>query len=496
MQAPAFRRDRLRDGPVRLSTKLRQGIGALPGSHKDWAFNTVLLLYYSQVLGVPASSASVVLGVALLVDAITDPLLGAWSDNFRSRWGRRHPFMFAAVIPVVTGIYLLFAPPQGASPGFLTGWMLFFTLLVRASFTLFSVPWHSITAELSLDYEERTSIITYRFLIGWVGGIAFIFSMYTFVFAASDGFDAGQMNPANYPRFAVIVAGLIGFWMLSTTALTLREVPYLPQPVGVTEKVRLRKLFGQIGLALGNRNFRILFTTTLFASAIGGTGQVFDVYMNLYFWEFKSDDLRWFSLVVVGALFSFVVVPALQARFQKHRILIWALVLVMLLAMSKVLLRFAGVLPDNGDPLLLPLLVIHLSVVVFVLNIAAIMFASMVPDLVDEQEFLTGIRQEGVFSSSVGFAAKATTSLGLIAGGLLLDFVIRFPRGDQPGEIAGDVLFRLAFVDGIAVNLVFLIPLLLMFGYTLTRDNLRDIQTHLVSVAESPPERPPASIGS
>lgn len=488
MHQPAFRRDRLRDGPVRLNTKLRQGLGALPGGHKEWAFNTVLLLYYSQVLGMPASSASVVLGVALLVDAVTDPLLGAWSDNFRSRWGRRHPFMFASVLPVMAFMYWLFAPPQGESAAFLTGWMLVFTLLARSSFTLFAVPWNAITAELSLDYVERTSIITYRFLIGWTGGIVFVFSMFTFVFPASAEFDAGQMNPANYPRFALIVSCLMGLWMFSTSALTLREVPYLPQLVGSVsggENAGLRQLVGQIGLALDNRNFRILFAATLIAAAIGGTGQVFDVYMNLYFWEFKSGDLRWFSLVVIGALLSFLVVPGLQARFQKHHILLATITLVMMLAMAKVLLRFADIWPDNGDPLLLPLLVMHLTVVVFVLNISAIMFASMVPDLVDEQEFFTGVRQEGVFSSSITFAAKATSSLGLIVGGVLLDWVIRFPLDSQPGEVAGDVLFRLAVIDGIAVNLVFLIPFALLFRYSLTRDKLESIQDQLKSSAVS-----------
>ena len=108
----AYTREKLRDGRVPLSTKLWQGLGALPGSHKDWAFNNLLLLYYSQILGLPASMASLVLALALIVDAITDPIVGSVSDNCRSRLGRRHPFMYASAVPLGFAIYLLFAPPR------------------------------------------------------------------------------------------------------------------------------------------------------------------------------------------------------------------------------------------------------------------------------------------------------------------------------------------------------------------------------------------------
>ena len=107
------------------------------------------------------------------------------------------------------------------------------------------------------------------------------------------------------------------------------------------------------------------------------------------------------------------------------------------------------------------------------------MFASMVADIVDEQELETGLRQEGVFSAGITFAGKATTSLGLIIGGMLLDLFIRFPRGVEPGAVHPDILFLLAFSDGIAVPLLNLIPFMLLLGYSLTSTRLDDIQTEL-----------------
>ena len=84
-----FISERERQGPVPTHVKILNGFGAIPGQHKDFAFNTLLLLYYSQILGLPASWASLALGASLVIDAVSDPLVGSWSDNFRSRFGRR-----------------------------------------------------------------------------------------------------------------------------------------------------------------------------------------------------------------------------------------------------------------------------------------------------------------------------------------------------------------------------------------------------------------------
>ena len=474
-----FRRSRSRIGTVPVSTKLYQGLGALPGGHKDWAFNTVLLLYYSQILGIPASYAGIVLAIALVLDAITDPMVGAYTDNFRSRFGRRHPFMLAAALPVSLAMYFLLSPPEGASVAFLTGWMLVFTLTVRVAFTFFAVPWNAVAAELSEDYRERTSIIIYRILVGWVGGVIFIFVMFSLVFPATPVNENGLLVQSNYRVFGIVVPLLMLLWMLLTTVLTRGEVQYLPQPTDRVPAPGLRDSVVRIGTALRSRNFRLILFATLLFSGIAGTGQVFDTYMNLYFWEFKSADLRWFSLSIAGAFLSFMTAGVLQRHLEKQQIVVIAMTLTMLLMMLKVTLRFLDLWPDNGDPLLLYLFIGHLIVVVYCLNTALIMFASMIPDMVDEQEVVTGLRQEGVFASSVSFANKATSSVGLIAGGFLLDFVVRFPRGTQPGEIDADVLFRLAFTDGIGVTIFYLLPIILMLRYSLTEGRLDEIQGEL-----------------
>ncbi len=474
-----YRREKDRAGKVPISTKLFQGIGALPGSHKDFAFNTFLLLYYSQILGVPAAYTSIVLAIALVVDAVTDPMVGAYSDNFRSRLGRRHPFMYAAALPLGLFMFLLFSPPAGASDTGLLLWLLAFTLLVRIAFTFFVVPWNAVAAEFSSDYVERTSIITFRYLVGWIGGVTFSFCIYSLVFVPTDAYPAGQLNPDNYSRFALIVAVMISIWCLLTTYLTQREVPYLLQPVKPTPKFDLKKLARDVLLALQSRNFRLIFLCTLLFAGIAGIGGVFDIYMNTYFWEFKPADLRWYGFAIFGAMTAFITVPLLQRRFEKQDILVVAMGVAWLLGFVKVMFRFLDIWPENGDPMLLVMLITLACFSIYALTTAGIMFGSMIADLVDEQELEVSRRQEGVYASSIGFSAKATSSLGLIIGGVLLDSFISFPRGTLVGEVADGTLFRLALTDGILVPLMFIVPILMLRRYSLTRTRLEDVQRQL-----------------
>ena len=84
-------------------TMASYGFGAAAYGVKDAGFGTFLLLFYNQVIGVPASTVGLVIMLALVVDAFVDPTVGFLSDRTRSRWGRRHPWMYAAALPIMLG---------------------------------------------------------------------------------------------------------------------------------------------------------------------------------------------------------------------------------------------------------------------------------------------------------------------------------------------------------------------------------------------------------
>ena len=478
-EAYQYTRQAVRNGKVPRSTKILQGAGGIVNSHKDFAFNTFLLLYYSQILGLSASLVSIVIAISIVIDAVTDPIVGSLSDNFKSRLGRRHPFMFAAAVPFGLTMYFLFVPPLLGDWGLLA-WLLFFTIAARLAFTFFIVPWNAIAAEFSTDYVERTSIITYRYMVGWAGGLAFILFTWSYLFPNTEAYPAGQLNPDSYPIFGLAVGCLVAFWALVSALGTKREIPYLLQPRKSTPKFSLRRTFDEVVLALRNANFRLLFLVFLMFSGLAGVGGVFDIYMNTYFWEFTPDELRWFAFSAVGAICAFMFVPLLQRAIDKHTLLQYFLSIYMVGAILKVCFRFWDIWPQNGDPMLLYLLVVHAIVMTFLITTCGIMVGSLIADLMDEQELDTGKRQEGVFASGISFSAKATSSVGIVIGGFLLDYIIRFPTKAAMGEVGEQTLFLLALNDGVLIPALFFIPTYLMSRMTMTRVRLQEVQTALM----------------
>jgi GPH family glycoside/pentoside/hexuronide:cation symporter len=149
--------------PVPWRVRIAFGIGQLPEGIKSAAFGFFLLFYYNQVLGLSGTLSGIAIFLALIVDAISDPMVGALSDSTRSRWGRRHPYMYAAAIPFAASFYFLFAPPAGLTEMGLFWWLTIFSIATRTFMTFYSVPHMSLGAELTSDYDERP----YCPLSGW-----------------------------------------------------------------------------------------------------------------------------------------------------------------------------------------------------------------------------------------------------------------------------------------------------------------------------------------
>ena len=474
---PKYER-RERSGNLSFSTKLFQGIGAVPDTIKNWTFNTFALLFYNQVLGIDAFFVSIALAVAIVFDAVTDPLVATISDNMKSRWGRRHPLMLIASLPLGVALYCVFVPPVGLSDNGLFIWLMTFTVLTRGLMTLYFVPWSAIAAELSDDYDERTSVMAYRFAVGWTIGVGLPFFMFTFIMPGSEKYPVGQLNPAGYPSMALIAGCLVTAGALATTLLTLREIPYLRQHAGETPTFSFAQTARELMQALRNRQFALIFVIVLASAAIGGTTVNIGIYIQTFFWGFTTEDLRWLTLSAAGAFIAFPLVAAVQRRWDKKYILLTCGVVSLAEGMALVPLRFLGVLPENGDPMLL---VIFVSVGVSQVAIAVIqgiIGASIVADLLDDHELRTGYRQEAMFNAALSFSNKAVSGVGTLMGGLILT-MIAFPTGVPPEEVPADAIVRLGAVVGIAIPLLYLIPISLITRYKITRARHAEIRAAL-----------------
>ena len=146
------------------------GFGAIASGVKNHVFGGWVLVYYNQVLGLDPALAGLALALALVVDAITDPLVGVWSDRVRTRWGRRHPFMYAGIVPFAVSFYLLLQPPADLSQNSLFVRLLCLTVAVRVSMTLYEIPRAALGPELTKDYDQRTQLVGWSTSYGWFGG--------------------------------------------------------------------------------------------------------------------------------------------------------------------------------------------------------------------------------------------------------------------------------------------------------------------------------------
>ena len=278
-----YRRQRPRVGKVSTQTKIFQGVGALPDSLKGFAFGTFLLFYYSQVLGLPASLAAGAIAVALIVDAFFDPMVGSFSDHLKTRLGRRHPLMCLSAGPLGLSLFLVFSPPHGLPPNILASWLLLTTVAANMSMSVFLIPWTALYAEFSDDYAERTTIVTYRYAMGWIGSLIFIYMTWTYLFPSTPAYDPGQLNPHDYRLFALMLAAAVALTVLATTHLTRREIPHLLQPMSPTPRINVFHVMREIGSTLSNREFLILFCGALLTARISGTTGALGIYVQTYF---------------------------------------------------------------------------------------------------------------------------------------------------------------------------------------------------------------------
>lgn len=467
--------------PPGLFTRIAYGIGQMAEGTKTVGFDTFLLFYYNQVLGLPGSLAGTAILCALCVDAVTDPLVGSVSDGARSRFGRRHPFMYASALPMAFCFIMLFNPPSLSAAGTFA-WLLTFAVGVRVSMTLYSVPSNAMLAELTTDYDERTGIASLRTLFFWLGSLLVGLLGYLFFFAPSDRFADGRFDASAYGDFGWTCGALIVLAILVCSVGTHHRIATLPQGAPATRK-GLRRLVGDFNSALGNRSYRMLTIGALFASIAAGFTSAAGLYINTFFWGFSTQQisLLLFSLFAAVGIATVVARP-ISSKFEKRNSALWLSVFATFIGPFAIGARLLGIMPPNGDPLLLWLVLGHTLVLMTTVVAIQILVISMVADAVDVTALKTGRRQEGVFFSVLSFIAKASSGIGGFIAGVMLD-LIAFPRTVDPSAMdpAKATQLGLAMIPVLVV--LYTLLCLFLSGYRISRAEHRRVTAQLARVS-------------
>ncbi|MEM8695132.1 MAG: MFS transporter [Pseudomonadota bacterium] len=470
-------------------TKLAYGFGSVAYGVKDGGLKYFLLLFYGQVIGVDQLLVGAAILLALVADAFSDPIVGYWSDNLRSRWGRRHPFMYAAAIPISVSYYFIWNPPQGWSDQALFWYIAILAIVIRTFITFFETPNTALAPELTEDYDERSSLLSFRYYFGWTGGNAMTVINFAMIFPAfaTLAIPNGQFNPDAYSLYGLIAAGVIFSAIMISALGTHSQIPNLKAPPPKRE-LTLRRIFGEIFETLSSRSFLALFCAALLAWTASGLAAGLVFYFGTYFWGFSPQQLGMITLgVFLSAIIGAALAPIVTRRFGKKRGAITIGLIAFLGAPMPIFLRLIGVLPDNDSPFIFWFYLIANTIDVGLIICYQILAASMIADLVEQAEVKTGRRSEGLFFAAATFMRKWGEGLGIVVATVVLS-AVGLAAGAVQGEVSEETLWNLGAVYVPTILALWMTMIAFISFYSLDRsgheENLRELAKRREAAAD------------
>ena len=459
-----------------LRRRLLYSSGVVNYALKDAAFGVFVLFYYKQVLGLSGTLTGAAIALSVVWDAISDPLVGAWSDKLRSRWGRRHPFMFASVIPLALSFVAIFWPPESVLDSQLPlfYWLLASVLLLRTALTFFMVPFLALGAEISTDYHERTLLANARTNLGWFIGVLVPATSLAVVFTGEGAAD-GRFIIGNYQFYGLLSAAGVIIASIICIKGTEPYIPTLPRSTSIPGA----SMWRDITNTFRNRNFRYI---VVLETALGGMSGIISTLLMVtytYFWELSTATI---SLMFAGPhLLAVLLVTSssgwLHKRLEKQQLLRLSCLLGALNLLWLTPLKLLDWLPDNNS-LVLGLIFLNYTLNTVFTILRTVSNHSLLADIADEQDLATGQRQEGVMFAAAFFAAKFISGFGYLVAGPFLD-LIGLEAGMQPGEAPYSVILGLGLIMGPGLALILLIPAWMAFKLDLSQQGQLQVQQAL-----------------
>lgn len=481
--------------PLNWSAKLAYALGGVAYGVKGNGFSYFLMLCYGQAFGLPSEQVGLALMLAFLFDAFSDPLVGYLSDNTKSPLGRRHTYMYGAVIPIGIAYWALWNPPAGLSETGLFWYLVALAISVRLIITFYEVPCTALNAELTQDYDERTRLLTLRAVLVYVGGVVMAAATLAFILQTNEEgsafTDGDGFGVYGFAASCVIMGSI-----LICAIGTHRFIPHLKAAASVPKS--LREGLSEVVQTLRSPSLAALFGSQLAGYAAFGIGAALIYYVLGYFWAFSGQQSAIITAsILVSAGLALFIGPPIAQRLGKRRAAFLFGLGALILAVGPITLRLIGLMPPNGHPALFPII---LTAVVFEYAMIIAMNAtiqSMVADLVEDAELRTGRRSEGLIFSVVTFTRKAVEGVGVLAASIILA-LIGFPEGADPGEVDAATIYDLGLFYAPAVFLFWAMMLILILRYRIERAdheaNLAALMARAAAETEDPGEMSEKSV--
>ena len=444
---------------------------------KNVIFGTWVLLYYNQVLGLEPYLASIALGVSLFFDAISDPLVGVWSDRFKSNLGRRHPFIYASIFPLAFCIWLLFVPPSSYDQSYLFLKLLTLTVCIRLAITFFETPRAALGPELTKNSDRRNTLNAMGLFFGYGGAILVGFVMLEFFLPETSGYMGSRayLNPEGYEKlayFAGFLTLVLGFVAASSTHKHINDLHVVSDNLNVD----IKQVFREVIETLSNKSWlMIFFGGCLYALFLGlntGVGN----YISIYFWEWTPSDISVFPLAGgVSAIIGAIIAVVISQGREKKNIALFALSATVLISYIPFVLRLidplfeAQTFPSNGSNALWWIMISHQCVTDVLSVMGWVILISMVFDVVEDSQKKTGRRDEGLFLAGPGLFQKVFSGLGVFILGFVLQF-LGFSNTEATIQEMKEPVNNLVLFICIIGPILNIGGLTFIYFYTITRD--------------------------
>jgi len=395
------------------------------------------LKFATDVLLLAPAAVGVIFATGRLWDAISDPIVGTWSDRTKTRLGRRRPWMLAAIPLIVVAMLATWMPPATLSGGALAGWVAVSLFAFYTAYTMYAVPHQSLGSELSTDHHDRSRIFGV-YNGSFMLGMMLAFGGMQFVMTSDDQRAAAGL--------LAMGAGAVVLCVLLIPPTRLRERPEY-QGRGAASS------FGALRDVLRNRHAqRLLFVQFVQMLGTGVIG-ILSPYQLQYI--LKRPDLvgPLPALFVIFNLASIPIWVMLSRRFGKRRVWLASMVL-------GGFVFGATALVGEGDVLLITLL---LPLAGFALGCGGTVGPSILADVIDGDELDTGERKEGAYNAAWGFALKLSNALVILVTSLVLQGIDFQPNVEQTD--AAKLAIRLLY--GVMPLTMFLAAAAVFRGFSL-----------------------------
>jgi GPH family glycoside/pentoside/hexuronide:cation symporter len=460
---------------VPFLTKIIYGTG-------DWgraSFNTLRQIFYAifltDVVGLDPRLASIAALISIIWDAINDPIVGTLSDNVQTRWGRRRPFLLIFAVPFALAFMLLWWAPPWQSQVML---MIHVTLAYMVSDTiqtLVTVPYLALTPEIAEDYDERTSLTTFRMLFNLVSSLLAAVLAPSII---SMMMNSGATQQQGYLTIAAIFGGMaiIPFFLIF---FRVKE-----SDAPLEKQIDVKDILQSFPTLFKNGPFR--YATGLYVL----NWIAFDLislmtpYFLLY-WVAQGDMLFTVSLfgmnidlesAVLGPLFitAILTLPLwnwMAMKFSKKTAYITGIVL-------WIIVQCIVMLVQPGQPYFIIILAIFIGVNA---SNAHVIPEAMFPDVIDWGELRTNSRQEGMYYGAIHFARKLSSA---IATFLALQILGWFgyqtpPEGAVLFQQSESALFIIRIMAGPFIALILVAAIIFAYRYPITRERQKQIRKSL-----------------